>query len=71
MNLARFNNLFMSCVRQLRLKINEIQFKSLCPSPQCSGADPCSTLGIGIIPHFYRFFGILKFWGGYLGFADF
>ena len=27
-----------------------------------SGADPCSTLG-GIIPHFYRFFGILKFWG--------
>ena len=35
-----------------------------------SGADPCSTLG-GIIPHFYRFFGILKFWGGYLGFADF
>ena len=35
-----------------------------------SGADPCSTLG-GIIPHFYRFFGILKFWGGYSGFADF
>ena len=27
-----------------------------------SGADPCSTLG-GIIPHFYRFFAILKFWG--------
>ena len=27
-----------------------------------SGADPCSTLG-GIIPHFYRFLGILKFWG--------
>ena len=38
----------------------------------CSGADPCSTLG-GIIPHFYRFFGILKFWGGggYSGFVDF
>ena len=38
-----------------------------------SGADPCSTLGGGggIIPHFYRFFGILKFWGGYSGFADF
>ena len=35
-----------------------------------SGADPCSTLG-GIIPHFYRFFGILKFWGGYSGFVDF
>ena len=25
----------------------------------------------GIIPYFYRFFGILKFWGGYSGFADF
>ena len=25
----------------------------------------------GIIPHFYRFFGILKFWGGYSGFANF
>ena len=25
----------------------------------------------GIIPHFYRFFGILKFWGGYSGFVDF
>ena len=25
----------------------------------------------GIIAHFYRFFGILKFWGGYSGFADF
>ena len=35
-----------------------------------SGADPCSTSG-GIIPHVYRFFGILKFWGGYSGFADF
>ena len=35
-----------------------------------SGANPCSTLG-GIIPHFYRFFGILKFWGGYSGFAAF
>ena len=35
-----------------------------------SGADPYSTLG-GIIPHFYRFFGILKFWGGYSGFVDF
>ena len=35
-----------------------------------SGADPCSTLG-GIIPHFYRFFGILKFRGGYSGFVDF
>ena len=34
------------------------------------GADPCSTMG-GIILHFYRFFGILKFWGGYSGFADF
>ena len=28
MNLARFNNLFMSCVRQLRFKIYEIQFKN-------------------------------------------
>ena len=27
-----------------------------------SGADPCSTLGV--IPHFYRFFGIFEFWGG-------
>ena len=27
--------------------------------------------GGGIIPHFYRFFGILKFWGEYSGFADF
>ena len=35
-----------------------------------SGADPCSTLG-GIIPHFYRFFGILKFWGVYSDFNDF
>ena len=35
-----------------------------------SGADPCSTLG-SIIPHFYRFFEILKFWGGNSGFADF
>ena len=33
MNLARFNNLFMSCVRQLRLKINEIQFKSSAAVP--------------------------------------
>ena len=32
-----------------------------------SCADPCSTLG-GIIPHFYRFFGIMKFRGGYLSF---
>ena len=43
---------------------------SNCNSITGSGADPCSTLG-GIIPHFYRFFGILKFWGGYSGFADF
>ena len=41
-----------------------------CHVYRLSGADPCSTLG-GIIPHFYRFFGILKFWGGYSGFADF
>ena len=27
--------------------------------------------GGGIIPHFYRYFWILKFWGGYSGFADF
>ena len=50
----------------IRLKfINTIQVQA-----HASGADPCSTLG-GIIPHFYRFFGILKFWGGYSGFADF
>ena len=43
-----------------------------------SGAYPCSTLGGGgggvggIIPHFYRLFGILKFGGGgYSGFAHF
>ena len=31
------------------------------------GADPCSTLHIGgIITHFYCFFRILKFWGGYI-----
>ena len=47
------------------LKSNEA-----CLYSALSGADPCSTLG-GIIPHFYRFFGILKFWGGYSGFVDF
>ena len=35
-----------------------------------SGADTCSTLG-GIIPHFYRFFGIFKFWLVYSGINDF
>ena len=46
----------------------QVLFKYLIPT--ISGADLCSTLG-GIIPHFYCFFGILKFWRGYSGFADF
>ena len=39
-------------------------------SPQNQRCRSVFNIG-GIIPHFYRFFGILKFWGGYSGFVDF